>query len=97
MSSTAFRKKGGNQIQKMLISVEMYQQMGAAGIFANAPRIELLDGEIYTKTALSPLHNSHVDKIAEYFVVNLYNKAKVRTQGSIQTCLLYTSPSPRDS
>ncbi|MFK7981102.1 MAG: Uma2 family endonuclease [Saprospiraceae bacterium] len=36
--------------QKMLISVTDYHRMGAAGIFENKPKVELLDGEIYIKS-----------------------------------------------
>ena len=67
--------------------------MGAAGIFINKPRVELIDGEIYTMTSLSPLHNSHLDKISRFFNNVLFNKVIVRTQGSIRTDK-YSEPEP---
>ncbi len=71
--------------QKMLLSADDYQRMGAAGIFSDKPRVELIDGQIYTMSPISPDHNSHVDKASEYFIINLYGKAKVRAQGSVRT------------
>ncbi|MEM6965763.1 MAG: Uma2 family endonuclease, partial [Bacteroidota bacterium] len=56
-----------------------------AGIFINKPRVELIDGEIYTMSPFTPDHNSHVDKITEFFIIQLYGKAKVRSQGSVKT------------
>ncbi|MCB0586874.1 MAG: Uma2 family endonuclease, partial [Phaeodactylibacter sp.] len=78
---------------KMLISAEDYQRMGAAGIFADKPRVELIDGEIYTTSPFTPGHNGHVDKVAEFFTVNLFGKAKIRTQGSIRIDE-YSEPEP---
>lgn len=71
--------------QRMLISVDDYHRMGAAGIFKTKSKVELIDGEIYTMSPLTPDHNGHVDKAAEFFTIKLFGKAKVRTQGSIRT------------
>ena len=71
--------------KKMLISADDYQRMGAIGIFDDKPRVELIDGEIYIMSPITPDHNGHVDKIAEFFTVKLFGKAKIRIQGSIQT------------
>lgn len=79
--------------RKMLISAEDYQRMGAAGIFEGKPRVELIDGEIYAMSPLTPYHNSHVDKCAEFFTVKLFGKAKIRTQGSVRTDE-YSEPEP---
>lgn len=77
----------------MLISAEDYQRMGAAGIFEGKPRMELIDGEIYARSPLTPYHNSHVDKCAEFFTIKLVGKARVRTQGSVRTDA-YSEPEP---
>lgn len=79
--------------KKMLISAEDYQRMGAAGIFADKPRVELIDGEIYTMSPFTPDHNGHVDKAAEFFTVNLFGKAIIRTQGSVRIDE-YSEPEP---
>ncbi len=92
--STAIAKKGGdNSVRKMLISAEDYHRMGKAGIFDNKPRVELIDGEIYTMSPITPDHNGHVDKIATFFTVKLFEKAQIRTQGSIRTDE-YSEPEP---
>ena len=93
MPSKAVRFDKEMTPQKMRISAEVYQQMGAAGIFLNHPRVELIDGEIYTMTPLSPLHNSHVDKISRFFNKVLFDEVLVRTQGSIRTDA-YSEPEP---
>ena len=79
--------------KKMLISADDYQRMGVAGIFDDKPRVELIDGEIYFMSPITSDHNSHVDKAAEFFTINLFGKAKVRTQGSIRTDK-YSEPEP---
>lgn len=70
--------------RKMLISAEDYQRMGAAGVFADKPRVELIDGEIYTMSPFTPNHNGHVDKVSRFFNKALFDETLVRTQGSIR-------------
>lgn len=70
--------------QKMLILADDYQRMRTTGIFDNKPKVELIDGEIFIKSPITPDHNGHVDKVAEFFTIKLYGKAKIRTQGSIR-------------
>lgn len=79
--------------QKMLISADDYQRMGAAGIFADKPKVELLDGEIYTRSPITPDHNGHVDKVSRFFNQKLFDEAIIRTQGSIRTDE-YSEPEP---
>lgn len=79
--------------KKMLISAEDYQRMGAAGIFEGKPRVELIDGEIFTRSPLTPSHNGHVDKASAFLTVNLFGKANIRTQGSVRTDD-YSEPEP---
>jgi len=79
--------------QKMLISADDYQRIGAAGIFENKPKVELLDGEIYTMSPITPDHNSYVDKASRFFNHQLFDQVLVRTQGSIRTDD-YSEPEP---
>lgn len=74
----------GEDRKKLLITADLYQQMGAVGLLDNDQRMELIDGEIYTMSPLSSNHNSHVDKIAYYFNCELLNKVIIRSQGSIR-------------
>jgi len=93
MSSEAAQYHNETEYKKMLISADDYQRMGTIGIFEDKPRVELIDGEIYTMSPITPDHNSHVDKAAEFFTVKLFGKAKIRTQGSIRTDE-YSEPEP---
>jgi len=91
-SNTApYRQEGLRR--KMLISADDYQRMGAAGIFTNKPRVELIDGEIYTMSPFTSDHNGHVDKISRFFNHALFDRALVRTQGSIRLDE-YSEPEP---
>jgi len=85
------QKKG--QTRKMRISAADYQRMGEAGIFADKPRVELIDGEIYTMSPISAEHNSHVAKAAAFFSIKLQGKAIVLPQGSVRIDD-YTEPEP---
>ena len=93
MTSKPVQYKREGVRQKMLISAEDYQRMGAAGIFDDKPRVELMDGEIYAMSPLSPYHNSHVDKISRFFNKALYDEILVRTQGSVRIDE-YSEPEP---
>ena len=93
MSITTNLQKHIKTGQKMLISADDYQQMGAAGIFENKPKVELIDGEIYTLSPITSNHNSHVDKASRFFNRHLFDKALIRTQGSIRLDD-YSEPKP---
>lgn len=84
MGSKAAHPDRGERPQKMLLSADDFQRMGEAGIFTDKPRVELINGEIFTMSPFTPEHNSHVDKIAEFFTISLFGKARVRTQGSVR-------------
>lgn len=93
MSSKPVRYRQEGVRRKMLISAEDYQRMGAAGIFDGKPRVELIDGEIFALSPLTPYHNGHVDKISHFFHQALSGQALVRTQGSVRTDE-YSEPEP---
>ena len=86
MPSTAIIKEQELKLKptKWRISAETYQEMGKAGIFQGKPRVELINGEIFTMSPITSDHNSHVDKISTYFNVCLFKKANIRTQGAIR-------------
>ena len=78
--------------EKYLISADDYQRMGEVGIFEDKGKVELIDGEIYTMSPISPDHNGHVDKTSRFFNKKL-DDVLVRTQGSIRTDE-YSEPEP---
>lgn len=86
MSTMTIIDENEINVQKMLITAEDYQKMGKAGIFENKPKVELIDGEIYTRSPITPDHNGHVDKVSRFFNRKFIDdQALVRTQGSIRT------------
>lgn len=79
--------------EKFRISVDDYHRMGEIGIFDGQQRVELIDGEIMVRSPISPYHNSHVDKVAQFFFSSLTGKANIRTQGSVRLDN-YSEPEP---
>ncbi|MBK8492706.1 MAG: Uma2 family endonuclease [Saprospirales bacterium] len=45
------------------------------------------------RSPISPYHNSHVDKVAQFFILKLNEKANIRTQGSVRLDN-YSEPEP---
>lgn len=43
-------------IQHHLVTVDEFARMGEAGVFAEQPRVELVDGEIRDMTPIGPSH-----------------------------------------
>ena len=84
MNSTSNAYEEKDFWEKFRISVEDYHRMGEIGIFDDQPRVELIDGEILMRSPISPYHNSHVDKVAQFFILKLNEKANIRTQGSVR-------------
>jgi len=79
--------------KKMLFTAVDYQLMGAAGIFINKPKVELIDGEIYVKNPRNTKENAHIDKASEFFARTSLEEIQVRTRGSIRTDN-YSEPNP---
>ncbi|MBK8491795.1 MAG: Uma2 family endonuclease [Saprospirales bacterium] len=93
MNSTSNAYAQKDFCEKFRISVEDYHRMGEIGIFDHQPRVELIDGEILVRSPISPYHNSHVDKVAQFFFSRLTGKANIRTQGSVRLDN-YSEPEP---
>ena len=93
MFSKAVKYNQETELKKMLISADDYQRMGAVGIFADKPRVELLDGEIFFKSPPSSTHNGHVDKISMFFTKKCFTRANIRTRGSVRLDE-YSEPEP---
>ncbi len=70
--------------EKFRISVDDYHRMGEIGIFDDQPRVELIDGEIMVRSPISPYHNSHVNKAADFFHGALAGQVLVWTQSSVR-------------
>ena len=53
------------QLVRYRISVDEYEQMIAAGVFAEDTRIELIDGEIVEMSPIGPIHISRLNRTAK--------------------------------
>lgn len=72
------------QTMRRLISVEEYYQMGEAGIFEEAERLELIEGDIFMMSPIGSPHASCVDRLAEFFITRLSGRATVRIQNPVR-------------
>jgi len=75
------------------ITVAEFQRMGDIGIFHNDERLELIDGEIIKMTPIGSRHAYCVNRMAEFLITHLGNRAMVSTQNPV--CLgKYSEPQP---
>lgn len=71
-------------IQHHLVTVDEFARMGEAGVFAEQPRVELVDGEIRDMTPIGPSHAVVVSLLAEQLFARLAGKAYVSIQNPIR-------------
>jgi Uma2 family endonuclease len=57
-----------------------YHRMGAAGIFRPDERVELIQGTVVSMPPMGPRHADAASKIAELLILQLRDRARVRTQ-----------------
>jgi Uma2 family endonuclease len=65
-------------------TVEQYEQMAIAGIFAEDDRIELIEGEIVEMSPLGPQHSACVSRLDRLFQRYLGESVIVRVQDPIR-------------
>ena len=65
------------------ITVAQFHQAVAAGMFADADRVELIDGEMRDMPPVGPLHCSSTDALTMTFAPALAGHAIVRVQGAL--------------
>lgn len=65
------------------ISVEQFHRLIAAGLFDDADRVELIDGEMRDMPPIGTDHGSSIDRLNELFTPPLIGKAIVRVQGAL--------------
>ena len=71
-------------VQSHLVTVDEFARMGEAGVFAERPRVELVDGEIREMTPIGPPHAVVVSLLAEQLVARLAGKAYVSIQNPVR-------------
>lgn len=71
-------------VQSHLVTGDEFARMGEAGVFAEHPRVELVDGEIREMTPIGPPHAVVVSLLAEQLVARLAGKAYVSIQNPVR-------------
>ena len=72
------------QIAKHCFTVAEYERMGAAGIFSEDERVELIEGEIVEMSPIGERHAACVDALAELLRERLRRSVNVRVQNPIR-------------
>jgi Uma2 family endonuclease len=66
-------------------TVEEFQRMGEAGVFAPDERVELIDGEIIEMTPVGPRHVQAVFALDDFFRSVVGPEIRVATQNALRT------------
>ena len=80
------------QVQKRLISVDEYERMVQAGVFAEDDRLELIFGEIVAMSPIGAQHVLVVNRLNNALVPALSGQALVSVQNPVR--LLDSEPQP---
>ena len=65
-------------------TVQQYYQMGAAGIFDEDARVELIEGEIIEMVPVGAAHAAIVDRLTHLFASKVKERAIVRVQNPVR-------------
>lgn len=74
----------GAQVMKHRFTVEEYHRMGAAGIFSEDDRVELIEGEIVEMSPIGSRHAACVDRLNHLFSQRAGERTIVRVQNPIR-------------
>lgn len=75
------------------LTVDEYERMGAAGIFHEDERVELLDGELFEMAAIGSRHAACVKRVAEWFSLRVLGRMIVSVQDPIRLSV-HSEPQP---
>lgn len=81
------------QAQKKLFTVDDYYKMAQVGILDPTDRVELIRGEIITRSPINSLHASIVDRLMRLLIQKLQDQFIVRCQNPIHIDE-YSEPEP---
>jgi len=82
------------EIPRHVISLEVYEQMIAAGILGEDDRVQLLEGVIVDTVPPSPEHADTVDWLNMHFAAALVGRAVVRVQNPLRLPAATSQPEP---
>ena len=72
------------ELTRVRFSVSDYHRMGEVGILGPNDRVELIDGEIVTMSAVGCLHAGTVNRLTSFLVRTLGDRAVVSVQNPVQ-------------
>ncbi len=75
-------------------TVDEYERMVHAGVFASDDRVELIEGEIIEMTPIGLPHASIVDRLNMLMARRLGDRTIVRVQGPVGFVTLHSRPQP---
>lgn len=81
------------QIAKHWFTVAEYERMGAAGIFSEDDRVELIEGEIVEMSPIGKRHAACVGRLTQTLILLLQSKAIIWVQNPIRLND-YSEPQP---
>ena len=81
------------QAQKKLFTVDDYYKMAQVGILNPTDGVELIRGEIITRSPINSLHASTVDRLLRVLIQHLQDQFIVRCQNPIHIDA-YSEPEP---
>ena len=70
--------------RRRLFTVEEYERMGTAGVFAEGDRVELLDGEIVEMSPIGPPHAGIVNRLNRMLIQRLGDRVVVAVQNPLR-------------
>ena len=70
-------------MQRYRFDVDDFARMGAAGIFGENERVELIDGEVLAMNPIGPSHAWIVDRLNELVTTRLAGRAHERAPSRI--------------
>ncbi len=80
-------------IERFLFTTDVYHQMIKLGILNKYDNVELLEGDLIKMSAMGPRHLSSINRLTEFFILQLQGKAMVSTQGPVEVSQ-YSEPEP---
>ena len=83
----------GAAVPRHRFTVDDFARLGAAGIFAEDDRVELIDGEIRDMTPIGPPHAWIVNRLFRRLVLHLADRAWVSVQNPLRLDR-HTEPQP---
>ncbi len=81
------------QISKKLFNVDDYYKMGESGILKDDARVELINGEVFSKSPISSFHSGVINLITRKLLSALGDKANISIQNPIRLNE-YSEPEP---